>query len=565
MTASMYHSATGTQAPHCMHVVGIGRTGAVYVEALLRTGEIEDLLTDPRARFTALVVDIDDQDMDVVKDYAAAFIKRLETRGIPAERFLFQAIPLPVPPKDEFFEGLNRTREFLKLEYPRYYWNPNFESYVPHKFTMPKAGEHFPRIVAKGIYANAYYAGARPLEVALRKFVNHIDEATLPSMITVCFSLAGGTGSGMVVDLARHLSNVKLGRRIPVIGVGQLPSSGDPATYQNSPGLYTALNEIDCMLDDDKNAGVTAVWGDLYRSPFTGGFFIVNPEQSWQRLTAYTTTGEKAIRQNFKEIVTNRFVADSFMRFVVVDNGRDLFRALRPSGLTGAPHESVSAKARNWTLFDVAKLTHPGVQVLPGENPSKWDAVINQWINFAPKYSGLKDGFKTDYAEVFIYGSRNMGHDIMSTSFKKMMTETWLLDSELTLQVFNHEFFDALTAYANIILPGVAKTDLVAFWESQKNYDTLSWEDKLMEHAWLIDIGPMLSEPAIRFEGMAGECIWGCACWVVVPYDQLRGDKLPAANRRLIMEQGIAAMTKTVVQTPGGDAVVKERDYVMAK
>ncbi len=429
---------------------------------------------------------------------------------------------------------------------------------------MPKAGEHIPRIVAKGIYANAYYAGERPLDVALRNFVRQIDEATLPSMVTVCFSMAGGTGSGMVVDLARHLSNVKLGRRIPVIGVGQLPHSGDPEIYQNNPGLYTTLNEIDCMLDDDKNAGVTAVWGDLYRSPFTGGFFIVNPEQSWQRLTAYTTTGEQHIRHGFKETVTNRFVANSFMRFAVVDNGRDLFRALRPSGMTGAPHETISAKARNWTMFDIAKLTHPGVQVLPGEAPSKWDSVISQWIDFTPKYSGLKDGFKTDYAEAFVYGSRNMGHDDMNKGFKKMITENFLLDSESTLQVFNHEFFDALTAYANIILPGVAKTDLTAFWESQKNYDKLSWEDKLMEHAWLIDIGPMLSEPAIRFQGMAGECIWGCACWVVVPYDELRGEKLPPPNRKVIVEQGIAMMTKTVVPTPGGEPGKKAKTREMA-
>jgi hypothetical protein len=550
-----------------MHVVGIGRTGAAYVEALLRTGEIEDLLVDPRARFAAMVVDIGDQDMEVATDYAKSFGKRLESRGIPADRFQYQAIALPVPDKDEFFEGLNRTREFLKLEYPRYYWNPNFESYVPHKIEMPKAGEHFPRVIAKGIYANAYYAGDRPLDAALRKFVDHIEAATLPSIVTVCFSLAGGTGSGMVVDLARHLSNVKLGRRIPVIGVGQLPHSGDPEIYRDSPTLYTTLNDLDCMLDDDKNAGVTAVWGDLYRSPFTGGFFVVNPEQSWQRLTAYTTTGEKAVRQNFKEMVTNRFVADSFMRFVVADHGRDLFRAMRPSGMTGAPHETVSAKSRSWTLFDVAKLTHPGVQVLPGEAPSKWASVISQWIDFTPKYSGLKDGFKTDFAEVFIYGSRNMGQDDMTKSFRKMMTENYLLDQDSTLQIWTHEFFDALTAYANVILPGVAKTDLIAFWESQKNYDKLSWEDKLNEHAWLIDIGPMLSEPAIRFEGMAGECIWGCACWVVVPYDQLRGDVLPPPNRKVIMEEGIAMMTRTVVSTPGGLATkkVREPEPAMAK
>lgn len=565
MSASLYHSATGVQSPHCMHVIGIGRTGAVYVEALLRTGEVEDHLADPRATFAALVVDIGGQDMEIVRDYAASFVKRLESRGIPADRFQFQSVALPVPSKEEFFEGLNRTREFLKLEYPRYYWNPNFESYVPHSYKMPEAGGHIPRIVAKGIYANAYYAGERPMDKALRNFVQKIDEATLPSMVTICFSMAGGTGSGMVVDLARHLSNVKLGRRIPVIGVGQLPHSGDPEIYQNNPGLYTTLNEIDCMLDDEKNAGVTAVWGDLYRSPFTGGFFLVNPEQSWQRLTAYTTTGEQHIRHGFKETVTNRFVADSFMRFAVVDNGRDLFRALRPSGMTGAPHETVSSKSRSWTLFDVAKLTHPGVQVLPGEAPSKWDSVITQWIDFTPKYSGLKEGFKTDYAEAFVYGSRNMGHEDMNKAFKKMLAKNYMLDSESTLQIFNHEFFDALTSYANIILPGVAKTDLIAFWESQKNYDQLSWEEKLMEHAWLIDIGPMLSEPAIRFEGMAGECIWGCACWVVVPYDQLRGDKLPPPNRKVILEEGIAAMTKTVVATPGGMAPTRETEYVMAK
>ena len=46
--------------------------------------------------------------------------------------------------------------------------------------------------------------------------------------------------------------------KIPVIGVGQLPSSGDGDV---GPNLFPTLNEIDCMLDDDKNAGVCAVWG----------------------------------------------------------------------------------------------------------------------------------------------------------------------------------------------------------------------------------------------------------------------------------------------------------------
>ena len=553
-SSSIYNSATGTQSPHCIHAIGIGRTGAAYIEALLRTGEIEDLLAeDPRATCAVMAVDIGDQDMAVAVDYASSFKQRLKSRGVSPERFNFQAIALPVPDKEEFFEGLNRTREFLKLEYPRYYWNPNFESYVSHKYTLPAAGSHFPRLVAKGIYANAYYAGERPMDVALRSFVDTVEQAALPSMVLVAFSLAGGTGSGMVVDLARHLSNVKFGRRIPVIGVGQLSHAGDGEGVHNCPGQYTTLNELDCMLDDDKNAGVTTVWGDLYRSPFTGGFFVVNPDHSWHRLTAYTTTGEKEVRQGFKQMVTNRFVADSFMRFAMMDYGRVLFRALRPAGFTGAPHETLSSKARNWTLFDVAKLTHPGVQVLPGEAGSKWQSVIAQWIDFIPKYSGLKDGFKTDYAEVHVHASRDMGFENIEKGVKEVLSKNYLLAGDSTYQTYNHEFFDALTSYANIILPGVAKTDLHAFWDSQKNYDKLDWESKLHEHAWLVDIGPMLSEPAIRFEGMAGECIWGCACWVVVPYDQVRGDKLPPPNRKVILEEGIAAMTKTVVKTPGGD------------
>jgi hypothetical protein len=180
--------------------------------------------------------------------------------------------------------------------------------------------------------------------------------------------------------------------------------------------------------------------------------------------------------------------------------------------------------------------------------------VLAQWIDFTPKYSGLKDGFKTDYAEVHVYATRDMGFDLISKGMKDLITKEYLLEGDSTYHTENHEFFDALTAYAVVIMPGVAKTDLTAFWDSQKNYDKLNWEDKLNEHAWLIDIGPMLSEPAIRFEGMAGECIWGCACWVVVPYDQLRGDKLPPPNRKVIMEEAISMMTKTVVKTPGGDA-----------
>ena len=75
----------------------------------------------------------------------------------------------------------------------------------------------------------------------------------------VCFNLAGGTGSGIAVDLARHLAYEKLGGKIPVIGVGQLPHSGDG----DSPAsLYASLNELSCMSDDANNADVTNGMGE---------------------------------------------------------------------------------------------------------------------------------------------------------------------------------------------------------------------------------------------------------------------------------------------------------------
>ena len=75
------------------------------------------------------------------------------------------------------------------------------------------------------------------------------------------------------------------------------------------------------------------------------------------------------------------------------------------------------------------------------------------------------------------------------------------------------------------MIPGVAKSDFTAFFAARDAYDAVEdWDEKLMMHSWLLDLGVMLSEQSIRFDGMAGECIWGCACWVVVPHEAIRGD-----------------------------------------
>ncbi|MEO1403954.1 MAG: hypothetical protein AAFV72_22265, partial [Cyanobacteria bacterium J06635_1] len=520
------------------------------VDAMLRTGEVEDILDDPRARFTAMIVDIGEQDMMQAKDYAEGLYKRLEERNIPTERFQFQPVSLDVPSREDLFASLRRYREFLKLEYPRYYWNPNYEPWLPEDIEIPEAGGTFPRALSKAIYGMNYYDGERILEQELEKFADSVDKTRIPSMVLVCFGMGESTGSGMVVDLARHLSSVKLGRRIPVIGVGVLPSEGEPEINRGS-SLFPTFNEIDCMLDDDKNAGVVQVWGDLYRNPFTGGFLAVSSEHSWQRLSRYTATGVPEVRDRIRLQVTQKFVADSFMRLVQHDYGRTLFKALRPSGQTSAPHECISTKSRSWTLFNIAKLSHPAVQVLPGEPLSKWRQVLSQWMDHISDYDGIKDGFETDYAECYIHAPRDMWNEGLDEKFKKTMMAYLGNDLEDSTLIYSHdEFFDRLTAYIDIIMPGLAKTDFLTYFDSREKYDQMSWDEKLLDHSWLLDLGVMMSEPAIRFEGMAGECLWGCACWVVVPYDQIRGEANLPETRKFILQEGIAAMTKTVVATP---------------
>ena len=163
--------------------------------------------------------------------------------------------------------------------------------------------------------------------------------------------------------------------------------------------------------------------------------------------------------------------------------------------------------------------------MLPGQARSRWREVVSKWIDYIPQFSGLKEGFKTDYIEVNTVGPREMWNDTLQKKLESVLGEYVLDGDDGTLVMSNGEFFDELTCYSNIIIPGVAKTDLTAFFEARDAYDAIeSWDEKLLMHSWLLDLGVMLSEQSIRFDGMAGECIWGCACWVVVPHEAIRGD-----------------------------------------
>lgn len=138
------------------------------------------------------------------------------------------------------------------------------------------------------------------------------------------------------------------------------------------------------------------------------------------------------------------------MRWTVSDGSAHLLRVLDQA-------------AGKCILFNVAKFSHPGVQVLPGQPRSTWDAVLQQWVHFVPKYFGLNSGFKTDYIEAHIFAARNMYDGMIADELKTLLTSDYMKKSNGNYHAYTGEFFDELTSYADIIIPGIEKDDLTAY------------------------------------------------------------------------------------------------------
>jgi hypothetical protein len=462
LTQEHVHHAGDHEGPFSLHVLGLGRAGATVITELLR---------DAPDGFTALAVDIGD--LSAVRAAAAGAAVR--------------TVELPIPTREGLSAALNRYREFLKMEYPRYYWNPNYEPWLPGDLELPAAGEPVPRAVAKAIYGSEYYQD-REVAQALEAFADELMASDRTPLVVVPFSLADSVASGIVVEIARHLSSIKLGRRPWVIGVGVLPTEPDAS-------FFPVINELDCMIDTEKNNGVMAVWGDLYKNPFTGGFFAVPDDGSGT-------------------------VLPGVARFLAARGSRDLYETL---------------KALNW-LAVPGDQWHPAIR---GEQSDHW---LNVLTVRAPGDAGSLDGlglvkgFATGFAEARVFGADTAAADAVAKAIPQV--------ADLLVAPSVQAVEAAGPGFVSVVLPRASKLDLELFTASRDLYDRIDeWEDKLLIHSWLLDLGVMLCEPSIRFDGMGGECIWGCACWVVVPHAAIRGEEVTSAVSAAEAQTAAAAIS----------------------
>jgi hypothetical protein len=138
--------------------------------------------------------------------------------------------------------------------------------------------------------------------------------------------------------------------------------------------------------------------------------------------------------------------------------------------------------------------------------------------------AGLVKGFTTEYIEARVFSG-----SVSDADKSKVATAIGAAASAKVDPVVLE--MSGSDDTVSVVIPRASKLDLAAFVPARDHYDTLEWDDKLLIHSWLLDLGVMLCEPSIRFDGMGGECIWGCACWVVVPHAAIRGETaVPAAE-----------------------------------
>jgi hypothetical protein len=147
---------------------------------------------------------------------------------------------------------------------------------------------------------------------------------------------------------------------------------------------------------------------------------------------------------------------------------------------------------------------------------------IDDTENLQASFKFLADGVRSEYAEARVlvpsaaFGSEEDAKQIEDQISSAVPT---LVEPDVI------HFDTEEESFVHVMVPRLTKLDLADFVAARDAYDRLSWDEKLLAHSWLLDLGTMLCEPSTRFEGMAGECIWGCACWVVVPFTVVRGEE----------------------------------------
>ena len=118
------------------------------------------------------------------------------------------------------------------------------------------------------------------MKAALRRFGARVDAEDAQSVVCMVFGFGGATGSGIIVDMARHLSNVVFGRSALTVGIGILPCTGDKLAHRDGALFAAQRTRLPRRRGQERRgrAGLRRV----IPNPFTAGFLVVPQQHVWE-------------------------------------------------------------------------------------------------------------------------------------------------------------------------------------------------------------------------------------------------------------------------------------------
>lgn len=481
----VHRVADADSLPYGVHVVGVGGAGVAAVGQMLREAPA-DLLATRGSRLSALAIDIGDESLAGMQSLASKF---------PDLQAHIETLSLALPTPESLRQTQQNYRGYLELEYPLLQGSAGFKPWLDDRMALPAQGEPVPRALAKLVYGQAYYEGQRPMAAALKRFAASTNATQGDAVVCIVFGLGGGTGSGMALDLARHLSTGLFGRRVLVMGIGIAPCEGDAPVHRGGQ-IFPVLNELDGLCDESLNRGMVQACGELYKNPFTAGFLLVPQQPTFDRTRDLSATHAR-VDHEIAALLTER-------------HGANLWEVLRLLNWVAAPSTQHSAARTPWGAKWMHVLGFSDADTLPAA-PIDLARTWREQVGIAPHYA-------PEFVEMRV--AQADAADASATAW------AGALDAVFTPEASTSVATGGAAGSVQFVLPRAGKTDLDLFFDVREAYDELPADQRVLAHALLLERGVVLCEPSTRIEGMAGAALHGGDAWVAVPYEGMRGPAL---------------------------------------
>jgi hypothetical protein len=256
-----------------IQLIGLGGAGVNIVEAFIdNRRELIPLLKKEGIRISCLAIDVADHDIQSLEASARDLAEQLREEGIPSDKMSLVAKSVKFPTPESMFDFINKYPEYLSREGVA--TPEDYQPWLSSAMDIPPlaGGVGRRRALSKAIYGLNYHH-LRLLDNYMDSFKEHLFTSTIQPVVFVIYGLGGGSGSGMVLDFARHLRK-KLGSGVPIVGLCVLPCNGDDPPAKGT-SAYSALVEHGLVLDKRSNARIIKQFGNTYENPFSA--FLVMP------------------------------------------------------------------------------------------------------------------------------------------------------------------------------------------------------------------------------------------------------------------------------------------------